>query len=112
MSSVSAFSRVARATSGFFLLRRPAAGTIAPNLVSSAISAITVVCACLVFGPQLGMISLLGALTTFWETGRPLWARVRNGLLVSAALTASMSAGVLIAPYGWAVVPASMLIIL
>ncbi|MFD6277218.1 hypothetical protein ACFWFI_16820 [Streptomyces sp. NPDC060209] len=57
------------------------------------------------------MISLLGALTTFWATGLPLWARIRNGLLATAVLTASMSA-VLIAPHGCAMVPASVLIIL
>ncbi|MBO3680424.1 FUSC family protein [Streptomyces sp. NEAU-YJ-81] len=111
MSSASGFNRAVQAVAGFFALR-PAAATIAPNLVSAAISTVTVVCACLLFGPQLGMVSLLGALTTFWETGRPLWARIRNGLLVSAALTASMSAGVLVAPYQWAIVPASVLIIL
>ncbi|MFB6956964.1 FUSC family protein [Streptomyces sp. NPDC056309] len=54
----------------------------------------------------------MGAMTPFWETGRPLWARVRNSLLVSAVLTASMSAGVLVAPYRRAIVPASVLIIL
>ncbi|MFF1460419.1 FUSC family protein [Streptomyces sp. NPDC058330] len=110
MSSVSGFERAVRAVGGFFALR-PATGTIAPNLVSIAISCVTIVSACLTFGPRLGMVSLLGALTTYWETGRPLWARVRNGLLVTAALTGCMSAGVLVAPYRWAIVPASVLII-
>ncbi|MFD7204273.1 FUSC family protein [Streptomyces sp. NPDC059893] len=96
---------------GFFAPRY-LPGTIRPNLVSAAISTATVVICCLLFTPQLGMISLLGALTPFWETGRPLWARVRNSLLVSAALTVSMSAGVLVAPHHWAIVPASVLVIL
>ncbi|WP_454394662.1 FUSC family protein [Streptomyces sp. JNUCC 63] len=107
---MSGFNRAARAVAGFFALR-PATGTIALNLVSIAISSATIACACFVFGPRLGMVSLLGALTTYWETGRPLWARIRNGLLVTAALTACMSAGVLVAPYRWAIVPASVVII-
>ncbi|WP_197061963.1 FUSC family protein [Sinomonas humi] len=51
-------------------------------------------------------------MTTFWEADRPLWARVRNSLLVSGSLTLAMAAGVLVAPYGWALVPFSALVIL
>ncbi|GAA4188254.1 hypothetical protein GCM10022288_14480 [Gryllotalpicola kribbensis] len=96
---------------GFFAPRY-VPGTIVPNVVNAGISTATVVISCLLFTPQLGLISLLGALTPFWETGRPLWARVRNSLLVSAVLTASMSLGVVVAPIRWAVVPVSVLVIL
>ncbi|MCX5395538.1 FUSC family protein [Streptomyces sp. NBC_00102] len=110
MSSATTWRRAAAATWGFFAPRYTP-GSIAPNVLSAAISSVTVLTACLAFGPKLGMISLMGAMTPFWETGRPLWARVRNSLLVAAALTGAMSAGVLIAPYSWAVVPASVVII-
>lgn len=43
--------------------------------------------------------------------GGPFWARIRNGLLVSAGLTVSMAIGVLVAPFEWAIVPASVVII-
>ncbi|GAB2442580.1 FUSC family protein [Streptomyces incanus] len=111
MSSVSGWRRAAPATWRFFAPRYTP-GSLTPNLVSAAVSTVTVLVACLVFGPKLGLISLMGAMTPFWETGRPLWARVRNSLLVAAALTASMSAGVLVAPHRWALVPASVVIIL
>ncbi|MER5185187.1 FUSC family protein [Streptomyces sp. NPDC002896] len=111
MSSTSGWRRATAATWGFFAPRYTP-GSIAPNVVSAAVSTVTVLVACLVFGPKLGLISLMGAMTPFWETGRPLWARVRNSLLVSAALTAAMSVGVLVAPHQWAVVPASVVIIM
>ncbi|MFD6531751.1 FUSC family protein [Streptomyces sp. NPDC060184] len=110
MSSASLWRRAAVAIWNFFAPRYTP-GSIAPNLVSAAVSSVTVLTACLAFGPKLGMISLMGAMTPFWETGRPLWARVRNSLLVAAALTGAMSVGVLVAPYRWAIVPASVVII-
>jgi len=101
----------ASAVTSFFAPRHTP-GTVRVQLVSAAISTVTVVVCCLVFSPQIGVISLLGALVPFWETGRPLWARIRNGLLVSGGLTASMAVGVQIAPARWAVVPASVVMIL
>ncbi|MFF1261255.1 FUSC family protein [Streptomyces sp. NPDC058321] len=100
-----------RAVGGFFALRR-IPGTVRPKLVASAISTLTVLVSCVLFGPQIGLVSMMGAMTALWESGRPLWARVRNGLLVATAMTACMSAGVLVGPYRWALVPASVLIIL
>lgn len=96
---------------GFFAPRYTP-GAMSTNLVSATITTVTVVISCLIFGPQLGMISLMGAMTPVWETGRPFWARVRNSVLVSAGLTTSMAVGVLVAPYGWAIIPASVLTIL
>jgi hypothetical protein len=107
----SRWKRSVSAVWGFFAPRY-VPGTILPNLVSAGISTVTVVVSCLLFTPQLGLISLLGALTPFWETGRPFWARVRNSLLVSAGLTAAMAAGVLVAPARWAIVPFAVLVIL
>ena len=108
---MSSWKRALLAVWGFFAPRYTP-GAMSTNLVSAAITTITVVISCLIFGPRLGLISLMGAMTPFWETGRPFWARVRNGLLVSAGLTTSMAAGVLVAPYRWAIVLASVLIIL
>ncbi|MFD4351208.1 FUSC family protein [Nocardia sp. NPDC058518] len=81
------------------------------SLRSAAVTAATVIVSCLVFTPQLGLIALMGALMPYWENGRPLWARVRGSALVTAALTSSMAIGVLVAPYSWAIVPASVLVI-
>ncbi|MGW4335439.1 FUSC family protein [Rhodococcus koreensis] len=111
MSSESPWKRTVSALWGFFAPRY-VPGTIRPNLISAAISAVSVAVSCLLFTPQLGVISLLGAMTPFWETGRPFWARVRNSLLVSCGLTAMMAAGVLVAPLRWAIVPFSVLVIL
>lgn len=110
MSSVPAGKRAVYTVREFFAPRHTP-GVLGPNLLNAAISACTVVICCLLFGPGLGVIALMGAMLPFWETGRPLWARVRNSLLVSAVLTASMAAGVLVAPYQWAIVPASVAII-
>lgn len=110
MSPASRWQQAATATWQFFAPRYTP-GSLAPNLTAAAVSTLTVLTTCLAFGPRLGLISLMGAMTPFWETGRPLWARVRNSLLVAAGLTASMSAGVLVAPYRWAIVPASVVII-
>jgi hypothetical protein len=95
-----------------FLRPRRAPSTVAPAFVSSGITVGTVLICCAVFGPKLGVIGLLGSMTTFWETGRPLWARVRNGLLVSFGVTASMAVGVVIAPLGIWVVPATVAIVI
>jgi uncharacterized membrane protein YccC len=95
----------------FFALR-PARETIAPSLQAGIISSATVVVSCLLFGPQLGTISLFGSMLALWESGRPLWARVRNGLLIASTMTLSMGLGVILAPYRWAIIPATVLLIL
>ncbi len=103
-------AKAIRSAGGFFALRH-IPGTITPNTVASVISLITVLTGCFLFGPRLGIVSLLGAMTALWEAGRPLWARVRNTLLIATIMTGSMALGVLVAPYRWAVVPVSVLII-
>ncbi|KXF52949.1 hypothetical protein AXA44_46180 [Rhodococcus sp. SC4] len=95
----------------FFALRG-ARGTIAPSLQAGIISSVTVVVSCLLFGPQLGAISLFGSMLALWEAERPLWARVRNGLLIASTMSAAMGLGVIVAPYRWATIPAIVLLIL
>ncbi|NHU48789.1 hypothetical protein [Rhodococcus sp. A14] len=95
----------------FFALRG-ARGTIAPSLQAGSISSVTVVVSCLLFGPQLGAISLFGSMLALWEAERPLWARVRNGLLIASTMSVAMGLGVIVAPYRWATIPAIVLLIL
>jgi hypothetical protein len=73
---------------------------------------VTVVVSRLLFGPQLGAISLLGSMLALWESQRPLWARVRNALLIASTMSPSMALGVAVAPYRWATIPAIVLLIL
>ncbi|WP_028266972.1 FUSC family protein [Arthrobacter sp. MA-N2] len=91
---------------------RDARATIAPSLQAGIISSVTVVVSCLLFGPELGAISLLGSMLALWESKRPLWARVRNGLLIAATMSLSMTLGVLVAPYRWATIPVIVVLIL
>ncbi|GAA3312688.1 FUSC family protein [Arthrobacter ramosus] len=91
---------------------RDARATIAPSLQAGIISSVTVVVSCLLFGPELGAISLLGSMLALWESKRPLWARVRNGLLIAATMSLSMALGVLVAPYRWAAIPVIVVLIL
>ncbi|MEV5652371.1 FUSC family protein [Nocardia sp. NPDC052254] len=110
MFSASGWQRVATAVWDFFAPRYTP-GTMAPNVVAAIVAATTTLVCCLIFGPHLGMIAMMGAFVPFWESGRPLWARLRNSLLVTAAITVSMSAGVLVAPLRWAIVPFSVVAI-
>ncbi|MET9328226.1 FUSC family protein [Tsukamurella sp. NPDC003166] len=96
---------------GFFAPHRTS-GVLRPALVKAAITATTVVVCCLLFGPKLGVFGLLGGLVTFWETDRPLWPRVRNSLLITALVVASLAFGVAIAPARWAFVPGAVLIVI
>lgn len=111
MSSPVAWKRVARPVWSFFAPRYTA-GTLAPAATSAAVSTVVVIVCCILFTPQIGLIGLLGAMAPYWETGRPFWARVRHGLVVAVGLTTSMAVGVLIAPFHWAIVPMSVLVIL
>ncbi|MGY3567771.1 FUSC family protein [Sinomonas sp. RB5] len=101
-----------RAWFGDLFALRDARATIAPSLQAGIISSLTVVASCLLFGPELGAISLLGSMLALWESKRPLWARVRNGLLIAATMSLSMTLGVLLAPYRWATIPVIMILIL
>lgn len=74
---------------------RDARETLAPSLKAGIISSVTVVVSCLLFGPELGAIPLLGSMLALWESKRPLWARVRNGLLIAATMSLSKA---LVAP--------------
>ena len=109
-SSASPWKSLRRSVGDFFALRHTP-GTLTTNMIASPISVCTILVACTVFGPELGLISMLGAMTALWESGRPFWARIRNSLLVSATLTVSLAVGTLIAPYSWAHLPATVLII-
>ncbi|MBM7365720.1 FUSC family protein [Gordonia hydrophobica] len=111
MTSVHPSKRAALAVWDFFAPRHTP-GTLTPAARSAAISVIVVLACCLIFTPQLGLIGMLGGLTTYWENGRPLWARLRHGVIVTAGLVATMSVGVLVAAHRWAIVPASIGIIL
>lgn len=97
-------ARILARISDFFALR-PAPGNLNSGLRAGTASGTAIICACLVFGPRVGAISLFGSLLAMWEADRPLWARVRHGLLIASTMTASMIFGVLLAPYHLVVIP-------
>lgn len=75
-------------------------------------SAVTIIVACLLFGPKIGAISLFGSMLALWEADRPLWARVRNAVLIASTMSVSMVLGVVVAPYRWATLPVIVAMIL
>lgn len=101
-----------RSAEKFFEMNPLPPGASTRNLISAALSTVTILACCVLFSPGLGVMAMLGALTPYWETGRPLFARIRNGLLISTALTSFMALGVLVAPARWAMLPFTVLVIL
>lgn len=99
------------ATTWRFFAPHASRAALRAQLFPAAVSLLSFTVSCIVFGPQVGVISMLGAMVPFWETGRPLWARIRTGVLVTAGLCACMAVGVLVAPHRWAVIPACLLVI-
>lgn len=97
---------------GRFFALRNAPETIAPSVQAGLTSALTIVVACLIFGPKLGAISLFGSMLALWEADRPVWPRIRNAILIASTMSASMVLGVLVAPYRWMTLPFIVVMIL
>ena len=91
--------------SEFFALAPLTRPALLDALKAGSTSSLTVLVACLLFGPQVGPVALFGSMLAQWEVGRPLIPRILCAVIVGTVMTATMALGVLVAPHRLLVIP-------